>query len=135
MASLNKVLIIGNLGKDPEERFFGDGTPVTNLSVACTEKYKDKQGEQKELTEWVNVVFFGKLAEIAGKYLSKGSSVYVEGKLKTEKYTDKQGIERYATKVIGSSMQILKGKPREETASKPEKPPVSSDGLDDDIPF
>jgi len=135
MASLNKVLIIGNLGKDPEERFFGDGTPVTNLSVACTEKYKDKQGEQKEITEWVNVVFFGKLAEIAGKYLSKGSSVYVEGKMKTEKYTDKNGIEKYATKVIGSSMQILQGKPREEGSAKPEKPPVSSDGLDDDIPF
>ena len=100
MASLNKVILIGNLGKDPEERFFTDGSPVTNFSIACTEKYKDKTGEQKELTEWVNIVTFGKLAEIAGKYLSKGSSVYIEGKLKTDKYTDKNGIERTATKVI-----------------------------------
>ena len=75
MASVNKVIIVGNLGKDPEQRSFPDGSPVTNISVACTEKYKDKQGEQKEVTEWVNVVFFGKLAEIAGDYLKKGSSV------------------------------------------------------------
>jgi len=137
MASVNKVIIVGNLGKDPEQRSFPDGSPVTNISVACTEKYKDKQGEQKEVTEWVNVVFFGKLAEIAGDYLKKGSSVYVEGKLKTEKYTDKNtGVEKYSTKVIGSTMQMLGGKSSED--SKPSQSPqkgVNLTNLDEDIPF
>ena len=137
MASVNKVITVGNLGKDPEQRSFPDGSPVTNISVACTEKYKDKQGEQKEVTEWVNVVFFGKLAEIAGDYLKKGSSVYVEGKLKTEKYTDKNtGVEKYSTKVIGSTMQMLGGKPSED--SKPSQSPqkgVNLTNLDEDIPF
>lgn len=132
MASLNKVQIIGNLGKDPEERSFADGSPVTNITVACSEKYKDKQGEQKEITEWVNVVFFGKLAEIAGQYLRKGSSVYVEGKMKTEKYTDKNGIEKYSTKVIGQSMQMLGGKSQE--SAKPAAP-AANEIPDDDIPF
>lgn len=137
MASVNKVIIVGNLGKDPELRSFPDGSPVCNISVACTEKYKDKQGEQKEVTEWVNVVFFGKLAEIAGDYLKKGSSVYVEGKLKTEKYTDKNtGVEKYSTKVIGSTMQMLGGKPSED--SKPSQSlqkAVNLADLDSDIPF
>ena len=140
MASLNKVILIGNLGKDPEERFFTDGSPVTNFSIACTEKYKDKTGEQKELTEWVNIVTFGKLAEIAGKYLSKGSSVYIEGKLKTDKYTDKNGIERTATKVICSNLQMLSGS----KSNNDQKPAQNSDSgakgtdlnaLEDDIPF
>lgn len=132
MASLNKVLIIGNLGKDPEERSFADGSPVTNITVACSEKYKDKQGEQKEITEWVNVVFFGKLAEIAGQYLRKGSSVYIEGKMKTEKYTDKNGIEKYSTKVIANSMQMLGGKGQE---NKQTNPAPANTIVDDDIPF
>jgi single-strand DNA-binding protein len=137
MASLNKVLIIGNLGKDPEERFFPDGSPVTNLSVACTEKYKDKLGEKKEVTEWVNLVYFGKLAEVAAQYLNKGSSIYAEGKLKTERYTDNKGIERFATKVIGSSLQILTGKPRDgnETKRDPVDKPANIENLDEDIPF
>jgi single-strand DNA-binding protein len=137
MTSVNKVIIVGNLGKDPELRSFPDGSPVCNISVACTEKYKDKQGEQKEVTEWVNVVFFGKLAEIAGEYLRKGSSVYLEGKLKTEKYTDKNtGVEKYSTKVIGSTMQMLGGKPSEN--SKPSQKPTKGVDLADiesDIPF
>ena len=111
MSGVNKVIILGNVGRDPEVRVTQDGGNVTNISVACTEKYKDKQGEQKEITEWINVVFFGKLAEIAGKYINKGSQVYVEGKLKTDKYTDKAtGVEKYSTKVIASSMQLLGGK-------------------------
>lgn len=134
MASVNKVIVMGNLGKDPEQRSFADGSPVTNISVACTEKYKDKQGEQKEVTEWVNVVFFGKLAEIAGQYLAKGSAVYVEGKLKTEKYTDKNGIERWTTKVVANNMQMVGGKPGEATSRTPAPAPDLSK-MDDDIPF
>jgi len=132
MASVNKVIVMGNIGKDPEQRSFPDGSPVTNISVACTEKYKDKQGEQKEVTEWVNVVFFGKLAEIAGQYLKKGSSVYVEGKLKTEKYTDKNGVEKYSTKVIANSMQMLGGKPQESAAPRPA---ANLADMESDIPF
>ena len=142
MASVNKVIIVGNLGKDPELRSFPDGSPVCNISVACTEKYKDKQGEQKEVTEWVNAVFFGKLAEIAGEYLRKGSSVYLEGKLKTEKYTDKNtGVEKYSTKVIGSTMQMLGGKPSSDqgVGSKPLNKGAGTGidlaQLDEDIPF
>ena len=133
MASVNKVIVMGNIGKDPEQRSFPDGSPVTNISVACTEKYKDKQGEQKEVTEWVNVVFFGKLAEIAGQYLAKGSAVYVEGKLKTEKYTDKNGIERWTTKVVANNMQMIGGKPGESTSRA--APTPQSTPMDDDIPF
>jgi single-strand DNA-binding protein len=135
MASVNKVIIVGNLGKDPESRSFPDGSPVCNITVACSEKYKDKSGEQKEVTEWVNVVFFGKLADIAADYLKKGSSVYIEGKLKTEKFTDKNGVERAATKVIANSMQMLGSKPTGD--AKPAQNPVKNDlmGIDEDIPF
>jgi single-strand DNA-binding protein len=132
MASVNKVIIVGNLTKDPESRSFPDGSPVANISVACNEKYKDKQGEMKEVVEYINIVFFGKLADIVADYLRKGSSVYVEGKLKTEKYTDKQGIEKYSTKVVASSMQMLGGKPSGE--SKPAEKPQNSI-IDDDIAF
>jgi single-strand DNA-binding protein len=135
MASVNKVIIVGNLGRDPEERSFPDGSPVCNITVACSEKYKDKQGEQKEVTEWVNVVFFGKLAEIAGQYLRKGSSVYVEGKLKTEKYTDKNGVEKYSTKVIANSMQMLGGKPSGDSEPAAPKRSVDLADIDSDIPF
>ena len=137
MSGVNKVIILGNVGKDPETRFTQGGDGVTNISVACTEKYKDKQGEQKEITEWVNVVFFGKLAEIAGKYIRKGSTVYVEGKLKTEKYADKNGVEKYSTKVIASNMQLVGGKPSADGAgSAPRNQGAGSDGMqDDEIPF
>jgi len=138
MSGVNKVIILGNVGKDPETRVTQGGDGVTNISVACTEKYKDKQGEQKEITEWVNVVFFGKLAEIAGKYIKKGSQVYVEGKLKTEKYADKNGVEKYSTKVIASNMQLVGGKP---SADQSAGAVVKNSGAgagdipDDDIPF
>ena len=108
MASINKVIIVGNLGRDPENRYLPSGEQVTGISVATTERWKDKAtGEQKELTEWHRISFFGKLAEIAGQYLKKGSQVYVEGRLRTRKYTDKDGIDRYATEIIADTMQML----------------------------
>ena len=131
MASLNKVFVIGNLTKDPEQRSFPDGSAVSNITIACNEKYKDKQGEVKEAIEFVNVVFFGKLAEIAGQYLNKGSLVHVEGKMKTEKYTDKNGVDRWSTKVVGNAMQMLSSK--SEGASKPAATNLAD--IDSDIPF
>ena len=136
--AVNKFIGIGNLGKDPEMRFMPDGKAVTNFSIAISEKYKDKNGEQKEVTEWVNIVFFGKLAEVCGEWLKKGQSIYVEGKLKTEKY-QKDGIDRYVTKIIGEKMQMLgsKGdsKPNAKPAgAKPDAAPFD-DMPDDDIPF
>lgn len=110
MASLNKALIIGNIGRDPETRYLPNGDAITNISVATAEKWKDKGGQQQEKTEWHRVVFFGKLAEIAGEYLKKGSSVYVEGRIETQKYTDKDGTEKYSTQIVGSVMQMLGGK-------------------------
>jgi single-strand DNA-binding protein len=108
MASVNKWIGIGNLGRDPEVRYLPNGDAVANIAVACTDKWKDKQtGEQKEQTEWVRVSFFGKLAEIAGQYLVKGSQVYIEGKLQTRKYTDKDGVEKFATEIRADTMQML----------------------------
>ena len=108
MASVNKVIIVGNLGADPETRYMPSGDAVTNIRVATTDRYKDKQsGEMKEATEWHRIAFFGKLAEIAGQYLRKGSQVYVEGSLRTRKYTNKDGIEQYATEIRADSMQML----------------------------
>lgn len=146
MASLNKWLGIGNLGRDPEIRFMPDGKAVANLSIACTEKYKDKNGEKKEVTEWVNVVFFGRLAEIVGDFLKSGNSIYVEGKMKTERYTDRlTGVEKFSTKIVGEHMQILQGnrtegdeKPRfNKTPSDDKKTAQKTnfDDLDDRIPF
>jgi single-strand DNA-binding protein len=112
MASVNKVIIVGNLGKDPETRHLPSGDAVTNITVATTDKWKDKQsGEQREQTEWHKVGFFGKLAEIAGQYLLKGSQVYIEGKLQTRKYTDKDGVEKYSTEIRADVLQML-GSPR-----------------------
>lgn len=111
MASLNKVQIIGHLGADPEVRQTTSGDSVTSIRVACTETWTDKaSGQKKESTEWVNVTFYRKLAEIAGKYLKKGSQVYVEGRMKTDKFTDKNGVEKYSTKVEASEMKMLGGK-------------------------
>ena len=140
MASVNKVIIVGNIGRDPETRVFADGNPVTNISVATTDRYKDKtSGELKESTEWHRIAFFGKLAEIAGQYLKKGSQVYVEGKLRTRKWTDANGIEKYSTEIIAESMQMLGGKPSESGAgSQPQNQGVGSgdNGFDDsEIPF
>jgi single-strand DNA-binding protein len=108
MASLNRVQLIGNLGRDPETRFLPSGEAVANLAIATTDKWTDKQsGEKREATEWHKVSFFGKLAEIAGQYLVKGSSIYIEGSLHTRKYTDKDGVEKYSTEIKGQSMQML----------------------------
>lgn len=110
MASLNRATIIGNCGNDPEVRYTPSGTAVTTISVATSSKYTDKQsGEKKERTEWHNIVFWGRLAEIAGEYLKKGSSVYVEGEIRTEKWQDKGGADHYTTKIHASAMQLLGG--------------------------
>ncbi|MBI3729327.1 MAG: single-stranded DNA-binding protein [Burkholderiales bacterium] len=108
MASVNKVIIVGNLGRDPETRYMPSGDAMTSITVATTDSWKDKSsGEKKEQTEWHRITFFGKLAEIAGQYLKKGSQVYVEGSLRTRKYTDKDGVEKYATDIKADSMQML----------------------------
>lgn len=111
MASVNKVILVGNLGRDPETRYMPSGDAMTTISIATTDSWKDKTtGERKETTEWHRVVFFGRLAEVAGQYLKKGSSVYVEGSLRTRKYTDKDGIEKYATDIRADTMQMLGGR-------------------------
>lgn len=152
MASVNKVTIIGNLGRDPENRYLPSGEQVTSIAVATTENWTDKQsGEKKSLTEWHRISFFGKLAEIAGQYLKKGSPVYVEGKLRTQKYTDKDGIERYQTNIIANTMQMLGSKQdsgnggqsgnngrnsysdAKQTGRRPAQ--TAQPDLDDDIPF
>ena len=107
MASVNKVILLGNLGRDPETRYTTGGDAVTNLSIATSEQWKDKNGEKQERTEWHRVVLFGRQAEIAGEYLKKGRSVYVEGRLQTRKYTDKDGIEKYSTEIVGDRMQLI----------------------------
>lgn len=161
MASLNKVLIIGNLGRDPETKYMPSGDAMTTIAVATTEKWKDKQtGEKKEATEWHRVTFFGKLAEIAGEYLRKGSQVYIEGSLRTRKYTDKDGVEKYATDIKGDELKMLGSKqgggddqqrssqppaartgagyqaPAGGPANRPGPAPKSNfSDMDDDIPF
>ena len=152
MASVNKVIIVGNLGRDPETRYLPSGEAVTNISVATTETWKDKtSGEKKEATEWHRISFFGKLAEIAGEYLKKGSQVYVEGQLRTRKYQDKEtGKDRYSTEIRADRMQMLgsragAGEPRagagESAAPKGEAKPAAKkpagkfDDMEDDIPF
>ena len=107
MASVNKVILVGNLGRDPEIRYLPSGDPVANVTIATSSKYKGKDGNMVEETEWHRVTFFGKLAEIVGQYLKKGRSVYVEGRIKTRKYTDKDGVEKYATDIIANEMQML----------------------------
>ena len=107
MASVNKVILIGNLGRDPETRYMPEGGAITNISIATTEKWKDKNGEMQEKTEWHRIAFFGKLAEIAGEYLKKGSQVYVEGRLQTRKWQDKDGQDKYTTEVVANVMQML----------------------------
>ena len=108
MASVNKVIVVGNLGADPETRFLPSGEAVTNIRVATTDKWKDKaSGEMKEATEWHRISFFGRLAEVAGEYLKKGSQVYVEGSLRTRKWQDKDGQDRYSTDIRGEVMQML----------------------------
>ena len=138
MASVNKVIILGNLWRDPEVRYTADKKAITNIAVATSERYTDKtSGEKKENTEWHRIVFFNRLAEIAGEYLKKGSSVYVEGRLQTRKWTDKSGTERYTTEIIADQMQMLGAKSG--SLSEPKKEALKennqSDDLADSIPF
>lgn len=155
MASVNKVILIGNLGRDPETRYLPDGGAITNISIATTDSWKDKAGDKQEKTEWHRVAFFGKLAEIAGEYLKKGSQVYVEGRLQTRKWQDKEGQDKYSTEIVADRMQMLgrregmgggdsDGGSQERTerpasagASKaPQKGGAAKfDDMDDDIPF
>ena len=140
MASINKVIIVGNLGRDPEVRYTADNNAITNVSIATTDRYKDKQtGEQKEITEWHRVVFFNRLGEIAAEYLKKGSQVYIEGKLRTRKWTDKDGAEKYSTEIIADQLQMLGGRGSEATSATPApsapRQPKPVDELPDDIPF
>jgi single-strand DNA-binding protein len=159
---INKVILVGNLGNDPETRYTPSGSAITTISIATSESWTDKQtGQKQERTEWHRVKFFGRLAEIAGEYLKKGRQVYVEGSLRTDKYTDKQGIERYATDVIANEMQMLGGPgegggagagggggrertgggaPRAGAGPASDRAPQREqqrpeDGFDDDIPF
>lgn len=110
MASVNKVILVGNLARDPETRYLPDGSAVANITLATTESWKNKAGEKQEKTEWHRVSFFGKLAEIAGEYLKKGSSVYVEGRIETKKWTNKEGHDQYTTGIIADRMQMLGGR-------------------------
>jgi single-strand DNA-binding protein len=148
MASVNKVILIGNLGRDPEVRYLPDGAAVANISVATTDVWKDKNGEKQERTEWHRVAFFGKLAEIAGEYLKKGSQVYVEGRLQTRKWQDKDGQDKYTTEIIAERMQMLGsragmgGHDVSERGAAPPAAPASAgagavrfDDLEDDVPF
>src|SRR5512136_978736 len=110
MASLNKVMLIGNLGKDPEVRYTASGTAVASFSLATSEKFKNKNGEWEEKTEWHNITLWARLAEIAGEYLSKGKTVYIEGRLQTRKWQDRDGRDRYTTEIVGEKMQMLSAK-------------------------
>lgn len=156
MSNLNKVQLIGRLGRDPESRTFPSGDMVANVTIATSEKWKDKNsGEQREDTQWHNVVFNGRLAEIACQYLQKGSLVYVEGKLKTRKYTDQQGVEKYVTEIRADQMQMLGGRaeggqqqgggapaqrqqaPQQQRQAAPAQQQRAQGGFDDDsdVPF
>lgn len=148
MASINKVILIGNLGKDPETRYMSNGEAVTNISIATTDTWKDKSGTKQEKTEWHRVTFYRRLAEIAGEYLKKGQSVYVEGRLETRKWTDKSGVDRYTTEVIANEMKMLGSKSgsdsfepvnKEQDSVAPKSDASKSgtgfDDMDDDIPF
>jgi single-strand DNA-binding protein len=153
MASVNKVILIGNLGRDPEVRYMPSGDAVANISIATTETWKDKNGEKQEKTEWHRVAMFGKTAEIAGEYLKKGSQVYIEGRLETRKWTDKEGQERTTTEVRADRMQMLGSRsggsermaPPEDDAPRAAAAPAKKSGgaakgnsledLEDDIPF
>ena len=160
MASVNKVILLGNLGRDPETRYTTGGDAVTNLNIATSEQWKDKSGEKQERTEWHRVVLFGRQAEVAGEYLKKGRSVYIEGRLQTRKYTDKDGVEKYSTEIVADRMQLIGSArdagsggdaefagagagsgARREGASSGAKPAAGGgakknvDDFDDDIPF
>jgi len=155
MASVNKVILVGNLGRDPETKYMPDGAAITNVSIATSYQRTDKaSGQKTEETEWHRVVFFSRLAEIAGEYLKKGSQVYIEGRLRTRKWQDKEGQDRYTTEIVADSMQMLgsracSGEPRPESmkgaeprggnsgagAPAAKKPAGKFDDMEDDIPF
>lgn len=156
MASVNKVILVGNLGRDPEVKYMPNGEAVCNFSIATTDTWKDKQGAKQERTEWHNIVMYRKLAEIAGEYLKKGRPVYIEGRLQTRKWQTKEGDDRYTTEIVADSMQMLGGRdgggqgsgdasydqtPREQPARQaaPAKAPAAAgagfDDFEDDIPF
>ena len=148
MASLNKVMLIGNLGKDPEVRYTTSGQAVASFNLATSEKFKNKSGEWEERTEWHRVTLWGKLAEIAGEYLAKGKTVYIEGRLQTRKWTDRDGNDKYTTEIVGDKMQMLGGKGDSASSSgggtrRPAAGGVSDTTVsydeppfqDDDIPF
>ena len=128
MASVNKVILIGNLGKDPETRYLPSGDAVANFSIATTEKFKDKSGAMQEHTEWHRISFFGRQAEIAGEYLKKGSPVYVEGRIRTRKWQDKEGNDRYSTEIVGDRMQLLGGRGGSESMQREPAMAGSGDG-------
>lgn len=135
---VNKVILIGNLGNDPEVKYTASGSAITNITVATSESWKDKQsGEKKEATEWHKVSFFGRLAEIAGEYLKKGSKVYVEGSLRTRKWQDQQGVERYTTEIVAEEMQMLDGRgdSQPKANGRKESAPATNTDFDDDIAF
>jgi single-strand DNA-binding protein len=154
MASVNKVILVGNLGADPETRYMPSGDAITNIRIATTDRWKDKaSGEMKEATEWHRIAFFGRLAEIAGQYLKKGSQVYVEGRIRTRKWQDKEGQDRYTTEIVADAMQLLgkregmgdappreSGEPAAAGAAAGAKPAAKKSAtsladMDDDIPF
>src|SRR5437762_10610896 len=149
MASVNKVILIGNLGRDPETRYMPEGGAITNISIATTDKWKDKNGEMQEKTEWHRVAFFGKLAEIAGEYLKKGAQIYVEGRLQTRKWQDKEGHDRYTTEIVANDMQMLGSRSGAGAPSEPVPEAAAAESgpargaaakstgtdFDDDIPF
>ena len=147
MASVNKVILVGNLGRDPEIKVFPSGDQIANVTIATTDKWKDKAtGEQREAAEWHNLVFIGRQAEIAGQYLKKGSQIYVEGSIRTRKWQDKEGNDRYTTEVRVGNMQMLGGRPdgsqpaQRQSAPRQQAPQPQSNGggfddMADDIPF
>ena len=143
---INKVILVGNLGADPETRYMPSGSAVTNIRIATTESWKDKDtGDQQERTEWHSVAFFGRLAEIVAEYLRKGSQVYIEGKLRTRKWQDKEGNDRWSTEVVANEMQMLGGRPGSNAPAQAPAPAAAQGGadapqpppgeFDDDIPF
>ena len=136
MSSVNKVILIGHLGADPEMRYLPNGDAVANLRLATSEKFKDKAtGESKDLTEWHRISFFGKTADICGQYLKKGGLIFVEGSIRTRKYTDKDGIEKYSTEIRGDRMQMLGGRTDDSAPAPQRSAAPQAPMLDDDIPF
>lgn len=135
---VNKVILIGNLGRDPDTRYLPDGNAVSSVNLATSESWKGKDGQQHERTEWHRVIFYRRLAEVVKEYLRKGSKVYIEGKLQTRKWQDQSGQDRYTTEVIAHEMQMLDGRSSNNNASEPppaDAPPANAGDFDDDIPF